>query len=76
MSQGLRAVETSAKRESAFRLECVRRDMVMVVWLWLGWDGGWIWMWMCVAGNVLKTGYYYYITTVTYFSCAKDANHS
>ena len=31
---------------------------------------------MCVAGNVLKTGYYYYITTVTYFSCAKDANHS
>lgn len=31
---------------------------------------------MCVVGNVLKTGYYYYITTVTYFSCAKDANHS
>jgi hypothetical protein len=31
---------------------------------------------MCVAGNVLKTGYYYYITTVTYFSCANDANHS
>ena len=34
-------------------------------------------MWMCVAGNVLKTGhYYYYVTTVIYFSCAKDANHS
>ena len=31
---------------------------------------------MCVAGNVLKTGHHYYITTVTYFSCAKDANHS
>jgi hypothetical protein len=31
---------------------------------------------MCVAGNVLKTRYYYYITTVTYFPCAKDANHS
>ena len=31
---------------------------------------------MCVAGNVLKTGYYYYNTTITYFSCAKDANHS
>ena len=37
---------------------------------------GYGWMWMCVAGNVLKTGHYYYITTVTYFSCAKDANHS
>ena len=40
---------------------------------------GW-WMDMagcgCVDANVLKTGYYYYITTVTYFSCAKDANHS
>ena len=31
---------------------------------------------MCVAVNVLKTRHYYYITTVTYFSCAKDANHS
>ena len=31
---------------------------------------------MCVARNVLKTRYYYYITTVTCFSCAKDANHS
>ena len=31
---------------------------------------------MCVDGNVLKTGHYYYLTTVTYFSCAKDANHS
>ena len=29
-----------------------------------------------VVVNVLKTGHYYYITTVTYFSCAKDANHS
>ena len=37
---------------------------------------GYGWMWMCVAGNVLKIGYYYYITTVTYFSCAKAANHS
>ena len=44
------------------------------------WDGwlvdGYGWMWMCVAGKVLKTGHYYYITTVAYFSCAKDANHS
>ena len=44
------------------------------------WDGwlvdGYGWMWMCVDGNVLKTGHYYYITTVTYFLCAKDANHS
>ena len=37
---------------------------------------GYGWMWMCVAGNVLKTRYYYYVTTVTCFSCAKDANHS
>ena len=38
---------------------------------------GYGWMWMCVAGNVLETGhYYYYITTVIYFSCAKDANPS
>ena len=29
-----------------------------------------------VVMNVLKTGYYYYITNVIYFSCAKDANHS
>ena len=29
-----------------------------------------------MAGNVLKIGYYYYNTTVTYFSCTKDANHS
>ena len=29
-----------------------------------------------VVVNVLKTGYYYYITNVIYFSCAKDANHS
>ena len=35
---------------------------------------GW---WMDMDGvvvNVLKTGYYYYITNVIYFSCAKDAN--
>ena len=45
--------------------------------IWDGWlEDGYGWMWMCVAGNVLKTGHYYYITTVTYFSCAKDANHS
>ena len=31
---------------------------------------------MWVGGNVLKTGYYCYITIITYFSCAKDANHS
>ena len=29
-----------------------------------------------VVVNVLKIGYYYYITNVMYFSCAKDANHS
>ena len=29
-----------------------------------------------VVVNVLKTRYYYYITNVIYFSCAKDANHS
>ena len=29
-----------------------------------------------VVVNVLKIGYYYYITNVIYFSCAKDANHS
>ena len=43
------------------------------------WDGwlvdGYGWMWMCVAGNVLKIGYYY-IINVIYFSCAKNANHS
>ena len=37
---------------------------------------GYGWMWLCVAGNVLKTRHYYYITTVTYFSYTKDANHS
>ena len=37
---------------------------------------GYGWMWMSVARNVLKTRYYYYITTITCFSCAKDANHS
>ena len=31
---------------------------------------------MCVAVNVLKTRHYYYISTVTHFACAKDANHS
>ena len=35
---------------------------------WMDMDG--------VVVNVLKTGYYYYITNVIYFSCAKDANHS
>ena len=29
-----------------------------------------------VVVNVLKIGYYYYITNVMYLSCAKDANHS
>ena len=30
-----------------------------------------------VVVNVLKIGYYYYyITNVIYFLCAKDANHS
>ena len=29
-----------------------------------------------VVVNVLKIGYYYYITNVIYFSCAKNANHS
>ena len=47
-----------------------------VVMVGMGWWMDMDWMWMCVAGNVLKTGHYYYITTVTYFSCAKDANHS
>ena len=51
--------------------------MCGVEMVWDGWlEDGYGWMWMCVAGNVLKTGYYYYITTVTCFSCAKDANHS
>ena len=32
----------------------------MVVWLWLGWVGGWIWMDKDgVVMNVLKIGYYY-----------------
>ena len=39
------------------------------IWIWM-----WMWMWMCVAGNVLKLDYNYYITG--YYSCAKDANHS
>ena len=30
---------------------------------------------VCGRESVI-TGYYYYNTTVTYFSCAKDANHS
>ena len=44
----------------------------MVWWYGDGWgmdiDG--------VVVNVLKIGYYYYITKVIYFSCAKNANHS
>ena len=47
----------------------------VVVWRWFGMDGWWMDM-DGVVVNVLKTRYYYYITNVIYFSCAKDANHS
>ena len=43
-----------------------------VVMVGMGW-------WMDMDGvvvNVLKIGYYHYITNVIYFSCAKNANHS
>ena len=47
----------------------------VVVWRWFGMDGWWMDM-DGVVVNVLKTRYYYYITNVIYFSCAKDANHN
>ena len=47
----------------------------VVVWRWFGKDG-WQMDMDGVVVNVLKIGYYYYITVVIYFSCAKNANHS
>ena len=47
----------------------------VVVWRWFGMDGWWMDM-DGVVVNVLKIGYYYYITNVIYFSCAKNTNHS
>ena len=48
----------------------------VVVWRWFGMDG-WLIDMDGVVVNVLKMGYYYYyITKVIYFSCAKNANHS
>ena len=39
-------------------------------------DGWWMEMDGVVVNVLKKTRYYYYITNVIYFSCAKDANHS
>ena len=47
----------------------------VVVWRWFGMDGWWMDM-DGVVVNVLKIGYYYYITIAIYFSRTKNANHS
>ena len=42
----------------------------------MGWDGWLVDGYGWCGGECVKIGYYYYyITNVIYFSCAKDANH-
>ena len=72
---GLWAVETRPRGSWPIDLSvwdeiwCGGVEMVWDGWLVNGY--GW-----CGGECVKKTGNYYYITNVIYFSCAKDANHS